>query len=76
MITHEGPFVPNLCEVKLHPMPSAKAALCPVCVGRGKVGSDPSCPNDPSICQCKGLHSDQAGRKPCHGCDGKGWVVI
>lgn len=43
-------------------MKMARAVLCPICNGKGKVPKD--YPN----------HSDE--EKTCHGCGGKGWVEV
>jgi DnaJ-class molecular chaperone len=40
----------------------ARAELCPVCGGLGKVAAD--------------MHSTDAADQECHGCSGKGWVTV
>jgi len=41
----------------------AHAERCPVCGGRGKINTSP-------------LYSPFASEEICHGCGGKGWVVV
>ncbi len=47
-----------------------KAQLCPVCKGSGEVGNGlPGINEDGTV-------SAQEGTRTCHGCGGKGWVVV